>query len=531
MIDEKDPGRKSADADSLDDEIIIDLTDEVILKPEEDKVSSNLKENMAEDAPQAAAETARKSPEAGAFDSKVSALDTSKTTDRGDTDDEATQYLELEPDELEDILLPEDDLDDEIEDDLDDEIKEFDPPAESGGLFESNDLPDLEAISDLDFGDIEDTADGAAFDQIDLDSSDDIFASTAEQKPDSVDVSDQDKNDETDTLELEDVDDYSDLFDPHEVDPHTLPLTEETPLIVEDELDSPDLQDDLEPDNDDDVIPLDGFGDLSDVPDEEVIEIDEFEQHFAAEGETLLKQTGILDPSEPEEDDFLELIDVEEDILSEDQEVVETHGLPSGDANELISPLLDDDSHPSSSDSILDDDVEDRLLQEERSKLDPESTVEDKPVEKKEDIEPPAAIPEISEITPSISKAYGSQTENSDSNFKADSIDPPVDQLNTFLADDANSETNLTAPPADYPEPNAVKETTSDDPLTVRASDDSLTAPIGQIDAAIERVINEKFAGKIEDIIYDVIEKAVVKEINRLKGALLGKDADDSETD
>ena len=42
-----------------------------------------------------------------------------------------------------------------------------------------------------------------------------------------------------------------------------------------------------------------------------------------------------------------------------------------------------------------------------------------------------------------------------------------------------------------------------------------------QIDAAIERVINEKFSGRIESIIYDVIEKAVAKEIARLKGVLL----------
>ena len=50
-----------------------------------------------------------------------------------------------------------------------------------------------------------------------------------------------------------------------------------------------------------------------------------------------------------------------------------------------------------------------------------------------------------------------------------------------------------------------------------------------QIDAAIERVINEKFSGRIESIIYDVIEKAVAKEIARLKGVLLDTPpADDS---
>jgi len=49
-----------------------------------------------------------------------------------------------------------------------------------------------------------------------------------------------------------------------------------------------------------------------------------------------------------------------------------------------------------------------------------------------------------------------------------------------------------------------------------------LAVPAGQLDAAIERVINEKFSGKIENIIYEVIEKAVAKEIDRLKGVLMG---------
>ena len=42
-----------------------------------------------------------------------------------------------------------------------------------------------------------------------------------------------------------------------------------------------------------------------------------------------------------------------------------------------------------------------------------------------------------------------------------------------------------------------------------------------QIDSILERVIEEKFSGKIEDIIYEAIEKVVSKEINRLKGSLL----------
>ena len=51
--------------------------------------------------------------------------------------------------------------------------------------------------------------------------------------------------------------------------------------------------------------------------------------------------------------------------------------------------------------------------------------------------------------------------------------------------------------------------------------------PAEQIDAAIERIINEKFSDKIEGIIYKVIEKAVSKEIDRIKGALTGSNTID----
>jgi len=44
---------------------------------------------------------------------------------------------------------------------------------------------------------------------------------------------------------------------------------------------------------------------------------------------------------------------------------------------------------------------------------------------------------------------------------------------------------------------------------------------VDQIDQAIERIINEKLAGRIEHIIYEIIEKAVKREIDQLKESLL----------
>jgi hypothetical protein len=52
------------------------------------------------------------------------------------------------------------------------------------------------------------------------------------------------------------------------------------------------------------------------------------------------------------------------------------------------------------------------------------------------------------------------------------------------------------------------------------AGDSPVVSP-EQIDQAIERIINEKLAGRVDHIIYEIIEKTVKKEIDRLKAALL----------
>ena len=58
--------------------------------------------------------------------------------------------------------------------------------------------------------------------------------------------------------------------------------------------------------------------------------------------------------------------------------------------------------------------------------------------------------------------------------------------------------------------------------------DDGLDAPVDQIpvsgdqmEAALERVIEKMFGEKIESMIYDVVEKAVSREIRRIKNAIM----------
>jgi len=75
------------------------------------------------------------------------------------------------------------------------------------------------------------------------------------------------------------------------------------------------------------------------------------------------------------------------------------------------------------------------------------------------------------------------------------------------------------------------EETGLEEPRTGQGVGELPAVPPGQIDAAIERVIIEKFSGKIENIIYEVIEKAVAKEIDRLKESLMGSNAIDHNQD
>jgi hypothetical protein len=69
--------------------------------------------------------------------------------------------------------------------------------------------------------------------------------------------------------------------------------------------------------------------------------------------------------------------------------------------------------------------------------------------------------------------------------------------------------------PADEKDGNMQK----DSPKPIAGNSSSVSPEA--IDRAIERIINEKLAGRIEHIIYEIIEKSVKREIDRLKESLL----------
>jgi hypothetical protein len=193
-----------------------------------------------------------------------------------------------------------------------------------------------------------------------------------------------------------------------------------------------------------------------------------------------------LDASGADEDGFLELIDSDEDqpesILSDGLE-----DMPL--VNELTGSIFDDSAQMNSG---LDNEV-------------------------------PGTAEEAAEVNPdpkTDAEAPVSADEKFDFNYNSNSFFQKVDRLDTFLSEDGADEPELAALPVDRV---AEEETGLEESKIIHGMDELPAVPTGQIDAAIERIIREKFSGKIENIIYEVIEKAVAKEIDRIKGALTGR--------
>ena len=91
MIDEKDPGQELVKADSSDDELIIELTDEVIVDSKDDNGKSELVENLADDPQQALEEDKAAQVEE---DEEIIALD---ATDESDLQEEEAIFDLVEP--------------------------------------------------------------------------------------------------------------------------------------------------------------------------------------------------------------------------------------------------------------------------------------------------------------------------------------------------------------------------------------------------------------------------------------------------
>ena len=356
------------------------------------------------------------------------------------------KYLDFENEDRDDVIDLESDQDQKAE---------FISLAEDGtSKFINRDgLPEIEALSDLDF-DEEDNEDQET-EAHDAASSDDIIARAVER---TLSLDDEfRKADLAEEAEFarENDDTLLDLDGSREKDDKILSLADEDHPKSEFVDKLLHLEEQAAIEDDDEVIALDSYGGLNDKDEEEIIEITEFDQHFSADEEITLNQTGMVDPSKTDEDDILELIDVEEDIPFEEKGLIEFSDSPPETGEAEINPVLSDGIDP-------------------------------------------------------------------------DFISRQVDPINQVSHQDGTVEIEIALSPVDQVAEEEKKDDTVLEELKVgQAIDELSTRPMGDINAAVEQILNEKLSDRIEEIIYEVIEKAVAKEINRLKRALLGNESID----
>ena len=220
----------------------------------------------------------------------------------------------------------------------------------------------------------------------------------------------------------------------------------------------------------DDLISLADFGDDDDEFEEDITEITEFDRHFSEDDEDILAHAGMLDQSGLGDEDFLELFDLEDESPTESEK---RHDLSESEEKAVEAEI----------NRLLDDTLEEEGLYE---KIDRRS-VED---------------------------SSGLDSGSSPETFATPG--EKFDRTTRLFAEGAET---------DYGPPLLFRDDPEDDELPAgdsrgsrKGESQSLTAE--QIEMAIERVINEKFADRIEQIIYEIIEKTVLKEIERLKGSL-----------
>ena len=197
--------------------------------------------------------------------------------------------------------------------------------------------------------------------------------------------------------------------------------------------------------------------------DDDIIEITEFDQHFLDDDDETLAHAGLLDASDLKDEDFLELFDIEEEGPMGDEEMGE---LSESEEKAVEAELS-------------------RFFNDAREN---ETGMEDNAPQPVEKFPKPDIDLELAMTAATLSAGTG----------KLDRPEPP------FPPD-----------PGDEKDGNMQKD--SPKPIAGNSSGVSPEA----IDRAIERIINEKLAGRIEHIIYEIIEKSVKREIERLKQSLL----------
>lgn len=223
----------------------------------------------------------------------------------------------------------------------------------------------------------------------------------------------------------------------------------------------------------DEIIPLAELDDDGAEGVEDIIEITEFDQHYGddEDDDDDLEQIDLLDPSNLNDEDFLELFDIEEEGPLEDEKLKRLSASEEKAVDAELSRFFED-------------------------------TLEDEAGKKNKGLPPTDNFfaldtdSKLARAAASLSSATG-EFDRPDTSFPPDS--------------DSEEDHHMRK---DFPATNA-----GDFP------------PISseQIDQAIERIVNEKLAGRIEHVIYEIIEKAVKREIDRLKESLLEDSTSDDD--
>lgn len=262
---------------------------------------------------------------------------------------------------------------------------------------------------------------------------------------------------------------------------------------------------------DEDDVEMPSFGDerpLKADDANEVMEITEFDDIVSEDDNELITLTDDREESEPEEE-FLELIEVEEDSLPET-------------ADKAIEEEIIQFDEPQS-------DIEDVELENFiNDSVNEEIQIGD---ELEDDLVNSLGIETGAEISLTGQK---SETEEFDFNVDTSEISEKIDQLDSIFFDDTQSE-------SEYDEETVLNDDDEDaesEKEDIRISDlESLEQPESevaasamgldpdQIEKSIEQFIDQNYSEKIESMITAIIEKAVAKEINRLKNVLLEDDS------
>jgi hypothetical protein len=236
----------------------------------------------------------------------------------------------------------------------------------------------------------------------------------------------------------------------------------------------------------------------------EVVEITEFDDILFEETNEMITLSDVSEELESEEE-FLELIDVEEDDLTEEDNVPEMD--KETEREEIENEIK----------IRIDDDFEDDLTSSLGIEAESEINLADQ----------------------------ASGTEEFDFNIDSSEISEKIDRLDTIFFDDSESETEFDEDAESDAEAieAAVSDTgdeTENEDIEIADLEPSEGPPpvFGQtglevasqehIEKSIERIIQQNFSGKIESMITEIIEKAVSNEIDRLKKTLLDDGSDDN---